>query len=452
MRRSLALLLLFFGTVVFADGEVRVHVFTEPEGEVYLGQRTDLIIEVQTDSWFTTAPKYPELKLPGAITLMPDSFGVNTTTQEGGVTWAGQRRRYVLFPQRPGELTIPPIELSVAVATNGKAGASTKIIAPSVSLSVASPPGSEAVTSFLTSESYQIEESWSGDSESVQVGDAITRTITQTADGVFALVLPTVEFEPIDGLAVYPATPELSDKINRGQYSATRVDSVTYVLEGEGDFTLPPVVTHWFDLRGGTMRAETLESLNIAVLPNPDAVVGIAEMEAPSEIEVAAASIRKLLNWVEKNVGLLTAAAATILALHWVWRNLLSGWIRQRRVEREEFEVSEEAFYLKLNKAAASRDPDRFVKSFWQWSDRLPNRGVPLSTGSLGGSTDNSDFLDSWRDMDEARYRLKDDVRQRVALTLLDKSTRLLRRSWLQRADYAKNGQSRENTLDRLNP
>ena len=61
VRRSLTLLLFFFGTAVFADGEVRVHVFTEPAGEVYLGQRTDLIIEVQTDSWFTTAPKYPEL-------------------------------------------------------------------------------------------------------------------------------------------------------------------------------------------------------------------------------------------------------------------------------------------------------------------------------------------------------------------------------------------------------
>ena len=452
MRRSLALLLLFFGTVVFADGEVRVHVFTEPEGEVYLGQRTDLIIEVQTDSWFTTAPKYPELKLPGAITLMPDSFGVNTTTQEGGVTWAGQRRRYVLFPQRPGELTIPPIELSVAVATNGKAGASTKLIAPSVSLSVASPPGSEAVTSFLTSESYQIEESWSGDSESAQVGDAITRTITQTADGVFALVLPTVEFEPIDGLAVYPATPELSDKINRGQYSATRVDSVTYVFQGEGEFTLPPVVTNWFDLRGGTMRTETLESLNIAVLPNPDALVGIAEEESPGESVAAATAIRKLLNWFEANIGQLTTAAAFLLALRWFWRNLLSDWIRHRRIERGKFKVSEEAFYRKLKGTAASGDPDRFVQSFWRWSDRLPNRGVPLSTGSLVDSKNVSDFPAQWREMDEARYQSNDSKRQRVALTSLHKSIRHLRDSFLQRANRATYGQYREITSDRLNP
>jgi hypothetical protein len=452
VRRSLTLLLLFCGTTVFADGEVRVHIFTEPASEVYLGQRTDLIIEVRTDSWFTTAPKYPELKLPGAITLMPDSFGVNTTTREGGITWAGQRRRYVVFPQRPGELIVPPIELSLAVATNGKAGAITKAVTPPITISVAVPPGSETVASFLTSESYRIQERWDGDSDNLQVGDAITRTITQTADGVFALVLPTVAFLPIDGLAVYPTTPELSDKTNRGQYSATRVDSVTYVLEEEGDFTLPPVETHWFDIRSGTMRSETLESLNIAVLTNPDALLGIAEEQAPVASKGAAETIRKLLNWLETNVALLTAVAAIILALHWLWGNVISAWIRQRRNERERFKLSEDAFYQKLNAAVASRDPDRFVKSFWLWSDRLPNRGVPLSTDSLSESADTSDFITTWRDLDEARYHLNDSKRQRAAMTSLNKSIRRLRTSWLQRASRAKNGQSREVTLDRLNP
>ena len=90
-----------------ADDHIRVRPFTEPDGNVYQGQLTCLLVEVETDTWFTTAPRYPEIRVDGAVVLQPDAFGVNFTRREGGKTWAGQRQRNVVFPQRPGTLELP---------------------------------------------------------------------------------------------------------------------------------------------------------------------------------------------------------------------------------------------------------------------------------------------------------------------------------------------------------
>ena len=82
MRKIAALVMLL--TCTAAQAEVRVDAYAEPDGNIYLGQRVRLIVDIRTDTWFTRAPRYPELKLDRAIALMPEGFGVNFTERERG--------------------------------------------------------------------------------------------------------------------------------------------------------------------------------------------------------------------------------------------------------------------------------------------------------------------------------------------------------------------------------
>jgi hypothetical protein len=381
MRAITALILLLAS--IAANAELRVHAYAEPAGDVYLGQRVRLIVDVGTDTWFTSAPRYPELKLVGAIALLPEGFGVNFTEREGGKTWAVQRQRYVLFPQRVGEFEIPSLEISLAVSSDGKPGDVQVVRTPPVTINVVAPPGTADVPTFVTTPRLIVSEEWDRDFDGLKVGDAITRTITQKADDVFALVLPAIEFPDVDGFGTYPATPALDDRADRGRYSATRIDSVTYVMQAEGEFTLPAIELYWFDPVRRRMVKETFDAVEMAVAPNPDAVLGAGESEADKAGDDADATLRELLDWLAANLHWLTILAAALFLLRSLWLRLVPGWMQRLAQARKLRENSEARYFAELRRAIRSGDNDRIVASFWRWADRLPGREPPLSIAAL---------------------------------------------------------------------
>lgn len=444
MRRFPAILLLLVAGV--AGAEVRIDAYAEPEGDVYLGQRVRLMVDVRTDTWFASAPRYPELKIDGTIALLPEAFGINFTKREGGTTWAGQRQRYVLFPQRVGQLTVPPIDIPLAVSIDGKAGKTQVMTTPSVTINIVAPPGSADVPAFVTTPRLRVNEEWDGEFEDLKVGDAITRRITQSAEDVFALLLPAIEFGEIEGLGVYPGTPELDDRVDRGTYAAVRTDHVTYVLQSEGDYELPAIDIHWFDLSRKRMITETLDPLEITVLPNPDAVLGVAEPAEEDSSTGIEEAVRVALDWLAANIHWLTLIAGALFALHRLWRRLVPGWIRSLRELRERYQQSEARYFDELIRAVQSNDEDKAVACFWRWADRLPGKTPPLTLEALADESGGQDLSVTWHEIGARRYgdHGGDDKSQ---ITIAD--LKRLRRSWLRRQHHVA---STARDAHRLNP
>ena len=426
-----------------ASAEVRVDAYAEPQGDIYLGQRVRLIVDVRTDTWFTSAPRYPELNIAGTIALLPEAFGINFTEREGGKTWAGQRQRYVLFPQRVGELVIPPFQVSLAVSVDGRAGEDRVVTTPPVRINVIAPPGAADVPSFVTTPRLRVTEEWDGDVEDLKVGDAITRVITQRADDVFALVLPAVEFAPIEGFGVYPATPVLDDRADRGTYSATRTDRVTYLLQSEGEYELPKIEIHWFDLRQRRMVTETLDPLSITVLPNPDAVLGEDEPLAEEPAFDIEAALRNVLDWLARNIHWLTLAVGALFALRWLWRRFVPSWMQALRDAQARRRESEERYFDELLQAVRSRDENRAVAALWRWTDRLPGRTEPLT---LPDDSVDRKFADVRKEFERGRYGTGSSrTPTRIRPAMLKK----LRRKWL--SQYGRSADPGVR-LNRLNP
>ena len=86
--------------------------------------------------------------------------------------------------------------------------------------------------------------------DTIRVGDAFTRPIPVTVSDALSIVLPPIEPARVPGLAVYPDPARVDD--TGGERGArivgTRVETVAYVSQEEGEYRLPGIEISWWDV------------------------------------------------------------------------------------------------------------------------------------------------------------------------------------------------------------
>ncbi|TNF91080.1 MAG: hypothetical protein EP301_00125, partial [Gammaproteobacteria bacterium] len=215
----------------------------------------------------------------------------------------------------------------------------------------------------------------------------------------------------LQGIASYPAPPHLEDRTNRGRYSGSRVDQVSYVLQRAGTFEFPAMEFHWFDLNGKSMRTETLPAITLDIAANPSARVGEPSTEEPVGAESLRHELTAALSWLRENLVWLTLAAALLWSLGWCWRRIRNPLARYFAHRRHQRRFGEPARFRALRQAARRGDQDALVRAFWSWSDHLPGRSPPLTgatllgAGTEGGQAGASEVTPIWDEVSQARYR-----------------------------------------------
>ena len=350
------------------DGAIGVRAYTEPEEQVWLGQLTRLTVEVRTSIWFTDAPRYPDIQVGGAIALLPGQFGSNSTERVGGVTYAVQRRSYLVFPQRAGRLDLPAIDVQFATQTvDGPSGPLSLQTEP-LALEVRFPQEAQDVQHFVTTPQLRIDERYDRAFEELQAGDAIVRTVSVSASDTLALLLPELSFGAPDGISVYPSQPEMNDAINRGVYRGERTESVTYMLEEAGDFTLPEIELHWWNPETEELHRERLDevSFSVAAGPSVGAVDEIVEEVASPQ---AANRVVALAAWLKANMVWIGLIGAMVYVLDLALRRVAPLMISRLTARRREIEQSEGFCFRKLERACAAGDDKAIHKALWAWME-----------------------------------------------------------------------------------
>ena len=93
---------------------------------VTVGQPVTLTVDVYVPSFFTGAPRFPQLEVKDAVVVFIDE-GTNLNQRAGQQDYAGQRRSYRIYPQREGEFVVP--DFAVKVSFTGEDGP-TRVPAP----------------------------------------------------------------------------------------------------------------------------------------------------------------------------------------------------------------------------------------------------------------------------------------------------------------------------------
>ncbi len=219
----------------------------------------------------------------------------NYNTQVNGVDYSVTERRYAIFPQKTGDLTIQPLQLTAEILTNqsmprfngffNQQLAKTKrISSKATTLHVQAIPSNATGKAWLPTKHVELKEQWSGDITSAKAGEPITRTLTLTVDGSTVAQLP--ELAPLSqhaALKSYPDQPVLKEQKNSDGLTAFRQEKIALLPNKAGQYKLPEIAIAWFN-------TET-KQMELAKLPETvlTAVGDVATTPAPVQAPAAQA-------------------------------------------------------------------------------------------------------------------------------------------------------------------
>ncbi|WP_256586110.1 MULTISPECIES: hypothetical protein [unclassified Pseudomonas] len=249
------------------EPELRVSASLQPADPVMVGSLVKLQLDVFTDSWFTSAPNLPDLKLPGALVMPPDGHAQHINQTFDGHSFSGMRYSYLITPNLAQGYEIPALTVQ---ATPGQASHELSARSQPLHFNAAQPPGFQPGEAVLVARGLRFTQKTTNSATPLKVGDSITRELTLQADGALAMSLPTPTQDVIKGLSRYPKAPQIRNLDDgRGNFNGgQRIDSVTYRIDTEGHYSLPSVEIKWWDASSQQTRMATVPAVTFDAVAN----------------------------------------------------------------------------------------------------------------------------------------------------------------------------------------
>ncbi|MEH6558587.1 MAG: hypothetical protein V7708_12365 [Oceanicoccus sp.] len=247
------------------QGHIAISYKLSPSDQAIQYQPVTIEIEIATNRWFSRGTRVENLDIEGAVVNRMGSLSTNSSRQLAGVTWAVQLWTLVIYPQKPGVLSIPAIDLFVSVNTENDPQVEGIISVNKKTLEVIVPESMAAIDQWWATTALTVEQSFQGLKDSYQPGDAITHTIAMSIEDVPAMMLPQLMPASIDGLAVYSPLAVIKDYNNRGILKGTRQQQFIYTVERSGNFSLPAYQFYWWNLVDMKKESIILESQTLIV-------------------------------------------------------------------------------------------------------------------------------------------------------------------------------------------
>ncbi|MGZ5054312.1 MAG: BatD family protein [Methylobacter sp.] len=243
----------------------------------------------------------PELSDAVVEKLGDDS---NYNTQINGVNYLVTERKYAIFPQKSGALTIKPLVLTAEVMAssrpnfngffNSQMTKTRKISSKSVTLDVKPAPATFTGQHWLSAEQVVLKEEWSGDNQQMRVGEPLTRTLTLLAKGTTVGQLPELNAGKTDAqLKTYPDQPVLREQKKTEGLIAFREEKIAIIPSKAGFYKLPTIEIPWFNSQSQKMEIAKIPETTITALeaagtlPDMAAPVASTPVEQPQKTEEA---------------------------------------------------------------------------------------------------------------------------------------------------------------------
>jgi hypothetical protein len=321
-------------------------VATAPAREAWAGARVPFYVELRGTGAFVGSARFVLPELPGALLLKVGNPTVASQRIDGEDLFV-QTHEFALFAQRAGALDLAGIEVTFA-SREGFDGPARELTArvPALSFAVRRPPGLDPGEFVVSTPSLEISESWEPEPATVRVGAVLRRQIVQRALDLPGMALaPASAAEPA-GFRVYPQSPRLRDRLERGEFAGERIDTLLYVPERAGSVEIPALAYRWWDPMAAELRTLTLPAVRL-------------------EVEPAASSLTPGRHQAAKRVLLITtlalAAAASVVILS---RRRLA---RLARALATRAWPAERRARYRLLRACARHDAARAHAAFMAW-------------------------------------------------------------------------------------
>ncbi len=253
----------------------------------------------------------------------------NYNTQVSGVNYLVTERKYAIFPQKSGSLTIKPLLLTAEVVSNNRPNfngffnsqitKTRKVLSKPVTLDVKPAPAAFTGKHWLSAEQLVLKEEWSGDSRQMKVGEPLTRTLTVLANGATVGQLPELNGGKIDEqLKTYPDQPVLQEQKKPEGLIAFREEKIAVIPSKAGRYTLPAIEIPWFNTQSQKMEIAKIPETTITAI----AAAGSQSAPAAPVTPVAPTTVE-----ARKIETVPTAQAPQQTIWLWISAFLASAWL-----------------------------------------------------------------------------------------------------------------------------
>lgn len=346
-----------------ADPAPPARTSVSPAGDVWVGQRVTLAVELRTPDQFAGAPSFDLPPVPGAVILKPEERPTLGSETVGDTTFITQRHEFAVYPQRAGVVEVPAFPVRFGTSAGfGSPVVARRVTTSPVRFTAKLPPGAEGLATVVTTRRLTVTEAWTPEPKAAAVGAAFTRTITVEARDVPGMALPAFLSEPPAGLRAYPKPPAVEDRVNRGDLTGRRVETVTYICEKPGTYALPALALAWWNPEERSLNQARLPGRSFEVTAPPPPPTSPAPPPPPQR------------SWLPAGIALVGLLALAGLA----WRFgpvLRTRWRRHRAV----MAASERTAFAAFHRACAAGDARTAHRALVGWLDRFLTGG-PIPT------------------------------------------------------------------------
>ena len=201
----------------------------------------------------------------------------NYNTQVNGVNYSVTERKYAIFPQKSGQLTIKPLVLTAEVLTTSRPGfngffnsqmtKTKRVESKAITLDVKPAPASFNGKHWLSAEQLVLKQEWSGDIQQMKVGEPLTRTLTLLAKGTTVGQLPELNSTNTnDQLKAYPDQPVLHEQKKADGLLAFREEKCALIPSKAGSYTLPAIEIPWFNTKSQKMEIARIPETTLTTI------------------------------------------------------------------------------------------------------------------------------------------------------------------------------------------
>ncbi|HZQ61756.1 MAG TPA: BatD family protein [Casimicrobiaceae bacterium] len=312
-----------------AGGDVYIETTAEPPAP-YVQQQVLLTVKL----YFALNLSDGDLDDPHGDGVVVRKLGqdANYSADVGGRRYHVVERHYALLPEKSGAITLPPIAFRGHAIDPGdinsffSRGRGVGARSQPITLDVRARPAASGNDVWLPARSVNLHADGIDANTKAKVGDPITLTLREKAQGLGFEQLPELKLPKIDGADIYPDKENTQNRDDGTWIYGERERKFAIVPNRPGELAIPPISLTWWDTAHDRAETALLPAQTIEVAAAPSQVTQPAAAIPPSPPQTAAPLTSAPANVYVDTAELRWWRSLALCALV-LWALTLAAWI-----------------------------------------------------------------------------------------------------------------------------
>lgn len=241
-------------------------------GPYFVHAQLGLVVRVFYQQNLTEAAISQPEPSPAAVRLMQET---PYQAERGGERYRVLERNYAVFPERSGELVIPPMQLTGRLVERRTSsiwqpaarGRRVQVESEQLVLDIEQKPDSFAGSEWQPARDYRLTQQISS-GDALRVGEPVTRTVIIDAVGLEENMIVEPEWPDVSDARIYPDQPQGITRDDGQWVLGHKEFRYAVVPEKEGELVLPELTVQWWDTKNNRARTAVLAAQTISVQPS----------------------------------------------------------------------------------------------------------------------------------------------------------------------------------------